>query len=774
MKKDWILIQNIKTFVDNSKLKLYHPDDPRHTPYWREEKKKCIEGIWRKDFGKYRYMPGRLYFYGHYCIIEHTNEEDKTRSYAKPYVQDIEWERTYMMLEAEGFSGFSDDNEYTCDENHKKLAKNYPNIDTSKKRNMAMINSEGMLKKYIEPREYMRKLHDKPLGQCYYWNNTKNIMELGGRGGGKSYFWSLAGALYRIVFDGARYYTEKSRKKPTKASVLVGSGQVGKSSDFCDKIETAMNALAIRDDLGVWGEIGDEAYTPSILYKEMTGTLNPNNKKNKWKHSYSQQVGNQWYHGLGSASNVSHVSFSSQKKTGAEEGAGGRYNDIYYEEVGLTSEVINAYNSNRATVVTGSLHFGVQVFMGTSGNMESILPTKKMFTNPNDYDILSFDDDYESGITKIAFFLPNYITNRDFKDTNGNTDVEGAIDYYKKAEMKAAESSDPSILRVQKMNHPSVPSDMWQTEGGNILPVAEAEARVKVLQKDGLYDKLGIKIKLRWDSTQTTGITYDIDHDAEPFYEFPLETKSNRMSLEGSINIFEMPCLLHGFIPNDMYIFTHDPYVSDEWELGGSLGVTHVWMNPKYWDKYLVNSPLVATYIGKAQNGKKGYYENLEKLLAFYGNPLRGLWYEANRGEFCRGWFQKKRKMEVLSLRPQYEKGDNVYQKQITQYGFIVGNKIAKIAMLDDFSDFLLQDVIIRGEKKKVIETLPCIFSVRQIAMYSLDGNFDAVSSMMGFPLFIREEEHNALNDLKNKIGKKNPLGFLMQNKHLYRQSNRR
>ncbi len=215
---------------------------------------------------------------------------------------------------------------------------------------------------------------------------------------------------------------------------------------------------------------------------------------------------------------------------------------------------------------------------------------------------------------------------------------------------------------------------------------------------------------------------------------------------------------------NDMYVFTHDPYVSDDWAEGGSLGTVHVWLNPKYWNKYLVNSPLVATYIGKPRGGKKEFYENLEKLLAFYGNPLRGLWYEANRGEYCRGFFHKKGKAKLLSLRPQYEKGDNIFGKAVTQYGFIVGNQVAKLAMLDDLADFLLKPIESMNNKL-VIETLPCIFTLRQIKLYEpKDGNFDAVSSIMGFPLYIREEEHRMLNEMKSKRIKKNPLAFLSVN----------
>jgi hypothetical protein len=767
MKKDWVRIEDLSRFM-LKEVKQYHPDDPRHTPYWRGLKRDCIEGIWREDFGQLRFMPGRMFFYGHFCIIEDTDEKTKTRKMMKPMLRDIEWERSYNYLEAEGFSGWTDDDLYTSDKSIFDVKKAWANNKILQNKNL--FRADGKFKEYIPPRENIRMLHDRNKGTALYNNSCSNIMELGSRGGGKSYYYSLAGAKYRIVFDGEKYYTEESRKNPSKASILVGSGQTAKSSDFCNKVETSMNYLATTAELGAWGKIGDDDYEPSVFYKEMRGSIKPNNKDNKWRHEYEMNIGGRWIDGFGSGSNLSHVTYSPQKKEAAEAGAGGRYSDVYYEEVGLTEKVIEAYNSNVATVRTDSNQFGVQVFLGTSGNMETVGPTRKMFENPQDYEIISFPNQYENNDKDIAFFLPAYITNKDYKDEHGNTDVEGAYEYYMKRRAKAEESKDPSVLRVERMNYPLTPDDMWQTTKGNILPAAEAEERVKILNRDNLYQTIGTSIQLHWDSNQTTGVDYAIDRECEPFYEFPLSTNQKRTSLEGAIRIFDFPVNVRGVIPNDMYIFTHDPYVSDEWDDGGSLGVTHVWMNPKYWDKYCTVSPLVATYIGKAQIGKKGYYQNLEKLLAFYGNPIRGLWYEANRGEYCRGYFHKRKKSNLLSIRPQYEKGDNIYARQINQYGFIVGNKIAKIAMLDDLADFLLQDVTIQGVTKKVIETLPCIFSARQIAIYDLDGNFDAVSSMMGFPLYIREEEHNAIKRAREKRGKKNPLAFLVRNNNLKRQ----
>ena len=401
MEYPWIKIEDLSRFTIKE-LKQYHPDDPRHTEYWRGLKLRCIEGVWGEDFGKLRYMPGRLFFYGHFCSILDVDEDEKKQTIIKPDIRDLEWERSYMYLEAEGFSGWSDDDLYTSEHSIKKIRKNYNSSKVTS--NPRYFKSNGDFKEFIPPKENIRMLHDINKGRPLYYNNCSNIMELGSRGGGKSYFYSLAGAKYRITFDGAKVYNEETRRNPGRVTIVIGSGRTDKSSDFAAKIEDSMNLLAIDNKLGAWGKLGDEDYQPSPFFKDMAGSLRPNNKENPWRHSYEMNINGRWIKGFGTGSKIQHVSYSSNKKEGAEAAAGGRYTDVIIEEVGLTEKVIEAYNSNRATVTVGTNQFGVQVFLGTSGNMETIQNTRTMYTNPGDYEILSFPDYWEAS-GRIGFFL---------------------------------------------------------------------------------------------------------------------------------------------------------------------------------------------------------------------------------------------------------------------------------------------------------------------------------------------------------------------------------
>lgn len=775
-KKDYIKIDNLKQFLIKE-IKQYHPSDPRHTPYWAKITKYCIEGLWGQEFGEYRYMPGRLFFYGNFCTIVDVDEEQNTRQTFRPYIRDIEWERAYMVLEAEGFSGWTNDDDYTSDYLYFKVQEeglpDLTKLDLSirddrvrHRRYMSMINKNGELKKFISPRENIRKLHKKPQGIPLYYNGCKNIIELGARGGGKSYFYALAVVKYEICFDGVKKYNAENILNPPKAETCVGSGQKNKSAEFCNKIEDSMKELATLDLVGAWGKLGDEDYEPSPLHKEMAGTIGANNKENLWRHSYKVLEGGREVK-EGTGSYVAHVIYSTQRRDGAEAAAGGRYSKLIYEEIGLLELLTKAWGSNNSTVTVGSKQFGVQIGLGTSGNMETIQAAKEIFTHPKQYNCIAFNDDWEQ-TGEICFFLPAYMTNRDFKDANGNTDIDAAVKYYKAKADIAAQADNPHVLAIFKMNNPIVPSDMWQTNKSHIMPVNEAEAREKVLMRNHLYERVGTPVKFTWDSNYTNGVKYEVDHDAHPFYE--PKYRYQRDDLAGAIQIYEFPQEINGVVPNDMYRFVgHDPYVSDNIDEGDSLGAAYIIMNPKYIPEGYNGNTIVAGYVGKPNGGRKEYYQNLEKLLAFYGNPPRGLWFEANKGDFCRGYFIKQNKPHLMCIRPTKEKGSSIYEQRITQYGYIVGNKVSKVELLDKVAEWLLEETELNGEKKRNIERIPCIFLIRQIAQFSLEeGNYDAVMALVGAVLGIREAEHELVNEYRKKAERRNKLASLSMNTKIF------
>lgn len=752
----WLKIENLQRFLVQFEPKLIHPDDPRWITFWRDMKKKCIEGVWFEDFGKWRYGRGNLGFYHWYTRIPDIDEENKTHGkLIKPLIRDLEFHYSYYMCEARGFSGFSEDGNYTSDLSIFDVDKSKFAISDPKY--LRYFKPNGEFKEFVPPRDNLFRLHDKPVGRPLYYNDAKNFMVLGSRGGGKSLYSGLAEVKYDLVFDGAKIYTEETRLKPTAIKINVGAGMKSKSAKLLKEIETSMNNLAIDPECGTWGRPEDEAkggiYEPCPFYKRMTGSFKTDDPRG-WANEFDVKVGNEW-ETRGTKSTIYHLSYSSNKKTGAEAGAGGRRSLVVYEEIGLFEDMLNAWGSDEAVVRIDGVQFAPRIGIGTSGNIETIKAAQKVFTHPKEYNCLEFlSEDKES---TQCFFLPAYIVDKRFKDANGNTDLVKAIQYYDDELAEKLKTNDSAIINNYKMNYPTKVDHMWVSATGDLLPVREAELREKQLLRNNLYEALGKPIELFWNPDKPEGVDYRINSALQPFYDDNFDDRDN---LDGAVVLYEQPFRINGIVPHDAHIFTHDPYVSDAWDEGGSLGATHVWINPKYIPYGAKGNCLAATYIGKHRKGVDGYNEVLEKLCAFYGNPFRGLWYEANRGDRLRSYFLKKNKANLLCLQPQFEQGQHIYLRNTNKTGFVVGSSIAKISMIDRLNEWLLEETQLDSEEEPLqnIFRLPCLFTIRQIKAYDLKGNYDLVSSMLGLPLALGEIQHRIKENMNPQ---RNPLGIM-------------
>jgi len=554
------------------------------------------------------------------------------------------------------------------------------------------------------------------------------------RGGGKSYWYSLGVNLYEILFDGAKEYTEETRKRPATTEVLIGAAVSSKSAEFCAKIKLAMEELGTNPDLGCWGKPGDEDYQPSPFYKDMAGSLEPNNAKNPYIHKYSKKVNGRWVDGFGSGSKILHTTFTQENP---EAGAGSRPVRITVEEVGLVPNVLTVHQSNDAAQNKDDFKFGTSHYLGTAGNIDKIIETRIMFTEPEGYDILGYDDEWEH-TGKIGFFLPAYYTNNTFKDENGNTNVEKAKDFYEKRRSNAKKVSSQKY-DGEMMNYPLIPSEMFLGREGRILPITELKEREKQLLLHNNYKKIGTAIDIYFDTSKLTGVDYKVLENTEPIYEFPTKRDAN---IEGCIMMYEAPIEVNGKVPNDLYdLIGFDPYVSENLQDGESLGAVYVMKNPKYLSMGYGGNEIVCGYVGKHSLGRTRFLENVEKIMMMYGNPLQGLWFEGNRGDYVKGYFEKKYKLQHLCLRPNIEKGVRVISRPVSEYGWITGNRISKIQLLDMLAEWLKEETTINGVTKRNLERLPDIALVRECIAFDLDkGNYDRIFGLIGCVVGLREK----------------------------------
>lgn len=570
-----------------------------------------------------------------------------------------------------------------------------------------------------------------------------------------------------MTFDGIKRFNKETYLNPPTAKVVIGAAVTDKSSELITKVVDGLGFLSTESDLGVWGSPEDEEYLPNPFARNWEGDVKPGNKKHPYRYTYKVETKAGWKT-RGTRTALFHINYSDKKQDGAQSGAGGRVSISIYEEVGLMPNFKEALFSNVPTVSNDGEQYGVQVALGTSGNIDLVQQSKQVFNNPEDYNFLEFENIWEDDehARNIGLFLPAYLADQTFKDENGNTDIEAALEHYFNRRVEEAAKKDPTAIYNEKMSYPLVPSDMWISSKGSYFPQMELIERERELLKDRTFRTIGKPIKLTWSAEAFNGVKTEVNEDDEPFYDFPFNR--SMASIKGCPLIFHEPETIRGQIPKDMYLFTLDPYVSDNIDEGGSVGAFYGFLNPKYW-KEGIKQTMVCSYVGKPSDGKDRFYENCEKLIQYYGNCHRSFWYEANRGDSVKGYFLKKEKLYLLALEPTREKGSNVYAKKVQNYGVRVNSRTDKIEMIDDTSEWLLSHCY---DGKRVVETIPDIFFIRQAMQFNLEpgSNFDAVSSVIIFPLALKEIQHIVESEVQKK-NKHNPLAGISMNVNMFKSN---
>lgn len=174
----------INLFVE-SEIPEYHPLSLDYREYWREMRRRCIEGHWQSGV----WCPGTLYSYVNLAHIKRNVKGAKVKQFALPLLRDVEWMVFYNATEARGFSGFRGDTFYSChealtldltDEQIKNLYC-YREGEWHEESYNNLFKKDGTRKVYQAPRLYLRKVHTDNLGVPLFLNMSKNMLTFGSR-----------------------------------------------------------------------------------------------------------------------------------------------------------------------------------------------------------------------------------------------------------------------------------------------------------------------------------------------------------------------------------------------------------------------------------------------------------------------------------------------------------------------------------------------------------------------------------------------------------------
>lgn len=762
------VLHNIQDFIIKEHP-VYHPDSHQYETYWEEQEIICLEGKWGHDYnsetkeGGWRWMPGNLYYYINMTVIDDEDEEGNTTAVINPLLRDIEWIVLYGWAICRGFSGFQEDEEYTCHYLVKKLEDKTilspKDKKLIKKQEYSFLKSDGTYKKYVDPKEYLYNTHSKPLGRAFHLNPAKNLFLLASRGIGKSFTCANAVIGHEFNFYGKRFFDDSYLNDPAGVEIFVGSALSSKSGDLLKKFSKSQEYL--KKKLGAWGS--GEDFVPGYFYNNTTGSLSAN-ASSVYRHKYKKKENNVWGE-AGTGTSIKHGVYTTENPQAA---VGTRPTVMVIEEVGLLNNVLQVQGANETCQIRRT-KFGSSFYIGTGGNMEKITESKVIFEDPEAYGFLSYKDIWENRKKPIGLFIPAIYCDNDFKDKNGNTDINGALEQEMLIRSEKMKASSSSALDEYMMARPLKPSEMFMSPGGNVFPVYKIRERIIEIETRGLFDLHASVGMLEYVDKEKKEVKWveDVKRKKKPILELNLDKYKG--SIEGAIVIYEHP-------PNNipaasynksLYKIVYDPVKDDNGGTSLASILVHKGFSVTSWEEGMQDT-IVAEYIGRYDQVEK--IHEIAIMLAHYYNCK--VLPETNIPDFVR-YVRMKNKYHILQLSPFV-----AISKAIQNPGKKYDVGVTMSTRLGIHSEQLIRQRLLEtwkvledGTKLTYIDKILSLRLLYELASYQKGKNADHVSSYKLLCLWLSQEVLAPIGEENKKDKHREIDSFIREKKGISRRN---
>lgn len=717
--------------INNSLFKLleipkFHPISQRYErkAFWDEQRRYIIEGYWVGG----KWMPPELYYYINFHHI--TLEKGIYKGIALPWCRDVEWEKAYLYSEAIGFSGFENDQEYSCnrllddstitDEDLKRQCKIGNETDTKFYNNL--FKSDGTRKSFVHARDYIKRIFPSDMGKPLYYNRAMNIMEVAGRGYGKSY-WTSGLTAHNFITGGAKdydlYLQLLKEGIPLKSETVIGAIDTKYSSKLTDKIKTGLDKLPGSEIIRVDGE---SIVYPSPLALSCEGSF---------------AVGKA-YKATYTGSQIQHVTFA-DKPMAAN---GGRPNRIFIDEVGFMNNILETWSAIESTQSNESFKRLTIYGMGTGGltSAGAVTYVQEIFYNPEAYDCLTFEDKWENK-GKICYFTPTTFSNNEYKEgPNFITNEERALQDVLKERETAKKARSKKKLLGLIINKPLVPSEIFLRSEGTFFPIEDLKQALGELETNKVLLSSSWKVDLLLDST---GKVITKPSNKLPIRDYPL---TGAVDMDACIEIFEKPKSGESSeIISGRYFIVTDPVDND-----GNDDIKRSLQSSFVYDAWV--DRIVAEYTARTYLASQ-YYENVRRLALYYNAKIL---YENNKkGLFAH--FKNKGSVSMLLETPKLIK-DQTKDKDISvgnkMYGVNMNTDILKLHAIELLKEWLVKQAYNENDGIMNLQRLRSVALIKELIAYTMDLNADRVSALL--ILMILLEDKQRIIESNKKLGTTN------------------
>lgn len=611
-------IQNRELYYDRDHPVNIAPESFQYEKYWGDKLTHYIEGRWIYDVDTWVYIPPKLEFYINYVIIV-----DEDQRPIKPRLRDNEVLMATYDLCAEGFSGFSLDKEFTCNDVVGKLEsiveqqkRGDSDISYLKPYEQKMLDSsphvtkeDGTYKKYVNPWIYLTEHYllthkaDGPLGDAIYENNKSDEMILACRASAKTFYTFGGDFLHEWLTNGQKTVADFKKYGSDKKLFSAGAVRKDQLERSIAVVKNFYNSMPGSYLYGVDNK-GKEDKVQGFMYKSTVGT---------W------EVGSKVEHSVKNKDNTDHITGNVIQlpvitPDSLNSFAGGRLTLAIVEEVGFL-----AYVKRLKSVIYNSLRVGKKKigrikYLGTGGDMETIKEPKDMFENPQGYDIFAIPNYYDKNRGgHMALFMSVCMQSEEVKDENGNTVYEVALQDAIEDREEFFKNSDSTAFWEFVSFNPLYPKEMLRPSSKSIMPVVEmGEHRGNLIVSDIWKHRSSVGT-FKWDTSEDSKVSWsrDMDNNFIPINDWGKDKELHNR--EGAWVMYED--VMAGR-PEDLYYILYDP--AAQGGEGTSLHSALVYKHKFTGGNKSLQETFVAEFIGR----KQSLYKNFEEVVraAMYYN----------------------------------------------------------------------------------------------------------------------------------------------------------
>lgn len=732
-------IKRVNNFYFRDHPKKLHPDSPKYKSYWTKFLEGCIEGRWildkkddGEDEGTWVYLMPKLFFYANYTKIE-----DANRDSIYPWIRDNEWIIfTYFMC-LDGFSGFQKDDNYTCHDIIRRL-ENKEKLNFVDMRNIpeSAKKPDGSYKKYVDPWHYLTRHYliehkaTEPLGHALYENERYNGVILSSRAVGKSYTAFVGDFLHEFLFSGVKRMKDIG-KVNNRLLFGMGSGKKPQLQRSINNVKSAYYNMPGQYKFPRTKEVKkqrEDCLGP--FFKRVQGGWSVGDEINHIIKVGAQVVDTQ-------GSSLQMVALTPDRTT---IGAGDRFRRIYFEEFGFLENAIDIHAVNKDSLKSGGKRVGSAVYLGTGGDMFTIKQPKEMFEKPHAYDVYGIPNYWRNPNKKVGLFISTIYSLMDYKDPEGNTYVNEAVDYVLETRAKDKLEKDSLSYELDIMLAPLNPDEMLRPGNSAILPKQDAQEQLNKIETYDLFKKNAQVGILKFNPLEPTGIEWkkDVAGNLRPLLDLKFDDTLTATNKDGAVIIYEQP---PEHIPKELYWIIYDPAAKS-----GDGESFHSVIVYKHFYSGTENSmydTIVGEWIGRKETLEENYMEVIK--LAMYFNAR--IFAETNVGgfiDFCYrdgGKYAHLLEGDAWQLEQEIH-GNAAIKRSYYKVGFQM-NERKKYWCLRKLRDWLLE-VKEYDPRTGVprVRTMDWIFSIRflnEIVGHTnnKNDNFDHISSALGLMLLI-------------------------------------